>query len=585
MHPLTRSVKLLSFQTNQGHCLLRSLIFTTLVFLTGCAGGFHNLPDPGEQMSNGNLNGAEQTFSAAYSPSGKSKLLYHLELGLINHLKGNYQRSNEMFDKAEDISEKLYTQSLSELAATSLTGASFTTYRGFKYEQTLVNYYKALNYLKLAELDENHSQIEIDNALVEIRRLGIKLNEINELTGGYQTQTNGLNNQVLRFFSRMLGNKVDSKALQYKDDAYAHYMSGLFYQIAGEQDSARIEYQKAAQSYEDGFAAQFELDQKSISRTWFDLIKLMKQTKGYEDEWHTLAEQKLTDADKAKLESINPDDSEIVIIQHFGLAPKRKSLDMLLRIDEDSRALVLTPILKGTRAERQSQAQWFYMLYADTDITDIIENYSRGDIGDVIQGVYTKRIPLYGKLWKEAKDLELVTALSRPVRVSVPYIPSLQHKLLKTEVFVDGEQSENLIKGQSLARIALQQQLIIANRQIQAALARELAKAITAQKMIKSVGDDFKGFAEIGLTLVNVVTAEADTRGWLSLPAQINFNRISLAPGQHNIQLKSYLQNGNVITEEFEVNIKSDKPSLLSTRTFDRLPAKPINNRQTINAN
>lgn len=130
----------------------------------------------------------------------------------------------------------------------------------------------------------------------------------------------------------------------------------------------------------------------------------------------------------------------------------------------------------------------------------------------------------------------------------------------------------------------------MANQQIQLALAREIAKAITAQKIAKNVGKDLQLFAEIGLSIVNVVTGEADTRTWLSLPGQINFNRISLPAGQHNVVLKSELINGQVVEERFTVNIQPDKPSLLTTRTFDINSYVPENNttkptNQTSNAN
>ncbi|TMP81700.1 hypothetical protein CWC05_19600, partial [Pseudoalteromonas ruthenica] len=99
-------------------------------------------------------------------------------------------------------------------------------------------------------------------------------------------------------------------------------------------------------------------------------------------------------------------------------APQRKQFNLVLTADHDSKALVMTPIPFGTHAERQAQIQWFQMLFADTSIFDMLQNYTMGDGSDVALGFVTKRLPL-GGLWDNAKKVGLIDALQYGARISV----------------------------------------------------------------------------------------------------------------------------------------------------------------------
>ena len=84
---------------------------------------------------------------------------------------------------------------------------------GEPFERALTNVYRAFNWLLQGKIDE---------ALVEARKAGIFLDELNRT--------------------------LEGKA-KYKDDAFAQYLSALLYADAGKLDDARISMEKAMAAY------------------------------------------------------------------------------------------------------------------------------------------------------------------------------------------------------------------------------------------------------------------------------------------------------------------------------------------------
>ncbi|KZN45649.1 hypothetical protein N476_25435 [Pseudoalteromonas luteoviolacea H33] len=536
-----------------------------LFFLSGCQSTPANknailLAQQGEFES------AKQTIRADYSATGKSKLLHYLELGMLNHLQGNYQLSNQQLTQAQQIIEEQYTISVSESALALLSGPSFTTYAGKVYHRPLINFYKALNYNALANQPNADRQSFLDSALVEMRQLDTYLSGLKDTTGGYddEEQPSGLDQlteQIDNLTRPLFAPNDLLKDIEYKDDAFAHYVSGILFERSQELDSARIQYQRAIQAFENGFAKQYDINPTVISQIKKDLIRVMEMAGGYSNEVAQL---------KSELEIATSQTAQPIlnILQDVGIGPQRKQFNLLLNVDEEAKALVMTPILWGTRREQQAQMRWFQMLYADTSIFDLIQNYATGDISDVVMGGLTKRIPL-GPLWDDAVDIGLISALQYGSRISVTYLEPLKQEIERSEVWVGDQKVANLDKIYSVSLLTLQDALNNANSEIQIALAREIVKSLTAQKAISATGLDasFSGFAKLATSVVNAVTASADLRQWHSLPAQINYVQLPVSKGEHTITLKTYLASGIVLEQSETIQVVDDV-TLWHTRTF-----------------
>jgi len=100
-----------------------------------------------------------------YSPT-KDRVLYLLDLGMLQHYLGDYEASNISLDEAERAMDDAFVKSISRGAASLLFNDNALTYAGEDYENVYVNAFKALNYLALDEFDK---------AFVEIRRIDEKL--------------------------------------------------------------------------------------------------------------------------------------------------------------------------------------------------------------------------------------------------------------------------------------------------------------------------------------------------------------------------------------------------------------------------
>ncbi|MCG7533646.1 hypothetical protein [Pseudoalteromonas sp. OOF1S-7] len=540
------------------------LTVALIVVLTGCN------TTPANKNSillaqQGQFEQAKSAIETSYSASGKNKLLRYLELGTLYHLEQRYQLSNENLDKAKAIIEEQYTISVSEQALALLSGPTYTTFSGKEFHRPLINVFKALNYNALANRHPAQRQYYLDAALVEMRQLDTYLSTLTDETGGYDGNPSGdgLTDRVMRILQPLLAPNDLLKNVDYKDDAFAHYISGILYESSNELDAARIQYQRAASAFEQGFADQYNLGKHATKQAYTDLARVMRKAGGYRNELNEL-EKKWGDS---ITETTQPG-PRLTVVQNAGIGPQRKEFNLLLRADHSAKALVVTPILWGTPAERKAQMWWFQMLYADTSLFDMMQNYATGDLGDVAMGVLTKRLPLGDTLWQSAKTAGLIDALEHGSRIAVTYLEPFKQKIDKSELWIEGKKVAELDNYHSVSLLTLQSALKNANREMQIALTREVVKAMTAHKAIQSTGlQTFDGFAKLATSVMNAVTASADLRQWQSLPAQIKLTQVPVTLGTVNITLKTKLRSGKVIEQSDTLEI-NENMTLWHTRTF-----------------
>ena len=77
--------------------------------------------------------------------TSKIRFLYFVNGGMLEHLKGDFEKSNEYFEKA-DLFVEDEKKNAGEEASALLINPNLSTYRGEVHEILMINYYKALNY-------------------------------------------------------------------------------------------------------------------------------------------------------------------------------------------------------------------------------------------------------------------------------------------------------------------------------------------------------------------------------------------------------------------------------------------------------
>ncbi len=207
----------LELRASVSPCFLLSLGVLFLgVFLSGCAmsTGFYKSVDA--DLSANQFAKAARVVEANRSKYGNnSSVLYNLEVGLLLHYAGDYRLSTEHLSASEQEMDDLYTKSISKIAGSFVLNDNELPYQGEDFEKVYVNLFMALNYAELGRLED---------AIVEARKVDLKLNEYSQQYGGKNS---------------------------FKQDAFIRYIMGILYEADGDVNDAFISYRQAYAGYKE----------------------------------------------------------------------------------------------------------------------------------------------------------------------------------------------------------------------------------------------------------------------------------------------------------------------------------------------
>ena len=387
----------------------RFLILAAILAVAGCATYGEGNRAALERMSVGDNKGAISVIEKNLKPEGDDRLLYHMELGLLRDLNGEYDASNRNLGQAERIAEDLFTTSVSGAALVALTNPRNGPYGGADYERVFVQYYREINYLMLAAADPAKRVENLENARVEARKVDILLGEIANARGDYkeladkkaQTFT-----KVLDMFGKVfLGSRVDKDWMVYREDAFVRYLAGLAYELNREWDDARISYQKAAELLEQGYAKQYRLGPAFTEQAWFDTLRMMRASGSFSArEVRDLAAKKLSGERRAELDGTATDQAQIVVIDEVGMVPRRAEMSLHLTQNAYIQEWILRPVITGTRQEANAKWNWFYAMYADKGVYGFVSKIYDAVNGRLDLGTFNeKTVRLLGPLWRTAE--------------------------------------------------------------------------------------------------------------------------------------------------------------------------------------
>ena len=603
------------------------LLIVSMVLLNGCSTYSQNINAGLSLAHEGNWAAAEPVISDALS-SPQDKLLNLLESGALAQYQGDYTRSNALLEQAELLSDTFFSQSFTDRSWALLSNPSQGSYQGNGLERVYISYFKSLNYLALAGRASSRTERQslMDSALVESRRIDLKLNEIAAQTPSYadlDDKNKAFYEKALNFLAGFYTGSQDADQFSYRDDAWGRYLEGLQYEASKEYDDARIAYQDAANLYEAGYTKQYDLPSQATERAWLDTIRMMKKSGGWDSEYPLLIEQKLSAAAQITLAQYDNLDAELVVLEHQGFIPAKQEMSVLLYGDPYSHSLVLEPLHGGGNTQENDAFHWFTMVYADINPLNMLANYKAGKGWATFEGLFTKRVILGAGIWQQLESLNLDDMLlQQPIRVTIPYynrftldqgttqltiraaqidaeqdVPSLQEATLTTAADLDADTtsskpivnepaelvatniadantainadtnsdtdthsplnraSSGHIRMSSLADIAMQDQLSKAQRDIYESLVREMLRTWLAYQLESAVKDETASLL-IGLIgkVAVFASSAAETRNWLTLPAQIRLTRIPLATGHHSAKYQAKNKTFSLADIQLEKN-------------------------------
>jgi tetratricopeptide (TPR) repeat protein len=200
---------------------MRRLLPIIMIWLiaSGCAGGnvFSRLD---QNLASGDCPAAVALIDESDGAYGSNqRLIYLLDAAMVYLQCGSLDAAQSNFRSAEDLAERLWTESISRNALSLVANDSVLAYAGEDFERVMIHLMSAIGYLQAGQSDE---------ALVEARRLDTLLAVFND--------------------------KYEKKSV-YKEDAFARYLSGILHEADGAWDDAFIDYRRAVEVYREDYRA------------------------------------------------------------------------------------------------------------------------------------------------------------------------------------------------------------------------------------------------------------------------------------------------------------------------------------------
>ncbi len=192
-------------------------IILICLIVSGCAGGnlFSQLD---QRLTSGDCPAAIALIDERHDAYGRNqRLLYLMDAAMVYMQCGNLDAAQASFRSAEDLAERLWTESVTRNALSLVTNDTILAYAGEDFERVMIHLMSAVGYLQAGQPDE---------ALVEARRLDSLLAVYNDT----YDKKNG-----------------------YREDAFARYLSGILHESDGAWDEAFIDYRRAVEVYRNDY--------------------------------------------------------------------------------------------------------------------------------------------------------------------------------------------------------------------------------------------------------------------------------------------------------------------------------------------
>lgn len=522
----------------RGPARLQLLLIVPLALaLTGCAGlfGAFDVAPSGLRRSDdrvrsllvsGRYDAVLERVAPAEPADPGDELLRLLYEGTAAHYAGEYDVSNDAFERATLLAEERYTRSLSRTALSLVTSDRVMDYEPGPTERLMIPYYAALNRMR---------QGDLDGAAVEARRLAFLLQRFDDTRGDSDAD------RPLRAFLR--------------------YFSGTIFEASGNRNDADVAYRNAAAL--SGGALPW--DTVSAPDSLGEVVVILER--GFVA--HRVEE------------SINllllPEEVEIFA---DGTSAERASLSLLLaaRVAEHAtrelylgaerpRTLVVRPPPgyvppQRTRLAAEKCDDPGITAAGDTAgakrppaVPATGRDAPGGAAGrpadrDCDQEKERRTNPMWLRIAWPALRLEkptrIIGGVARPDAATTPF--ALTASL-----------------SDAVAREFREQRATILARTI----ARAAAKAVIGKKIEDEISERRETAGRIFGLLANLGGAlleQADTRSWHLIPGSIGLARLRLPPGEHELRLD--LAGTDAVVELGAVPVRAGRITFVSARSW-----------------
>jgi hypothetical protein len=106
--------------------------------------------------------------------------------------------------------------------------------------------------------------------------------------------------------------------------------------------------------------------------------------------------------------------------------------------------------------------------------------------------------------------------------------------------------------------------------ELPALLAKTAARAVVKALAFKETTDHADDAVRILANAFHLATERADTRAWLTLPGELRFARVPLAPGPHTVRVRLETAGGVPVLDLGTVQVEAGRPTLVRARMPER---------------
>lgn len=219
---------------------LISLIFT-VALLAGCATGVKQHEKLQTLVKDGKFeDGLALVNSKDFYPDKNSELLKLLELGTLHYYNGNYFQAVTTFNQAQELSEKLFTVSMSKKALSAVTNDSLDNYYGEKYERSLIRLFQILSHLALSESNKYEAYKLVEkNEKGETKTKNVTAVTLDDTKRRFHL--NASRSVLIEWNSLLNSYKATSGGnATYKDDLLAKLFGAFIHERLGTQNDLQI---------------------------------------------------------------------------------------------------------------------------------------------------------------------------------------------------------------------------------------------------------------------------------------------------------------------------------------------------------
>lgn len=310
-------------------------------------------------------------------------------------------------------------------------------------------------------------------------------------------------------------------ASKFTEDALSRYLAGMIYEELGEWSDAMISYRKAYEAYKK-YQENFSVAMPAMLK--HDLVRLA-QREGLTDELAKYQKEFDIAAEKKKAAKAEPQ-GELVFILNNGLAPIKRE--------------------------------------------EVIGTWAPGP-SVVVDASKRPVRPLPPR--RAAQAVTESTAPPVLVNIALPYYESRPKRITSARISASGLQADTQVMEDidAIARASLKSRMPAITAR---AVARAISKGVIQESVDKTSqqGDD-AAVKLIGSLLVRVAaiaTERADTRSWLTLPANVQLARLPLPTGSYDVTVELLGSNGQVIDTKLypQVSIRKERKTYLTQHSL-----------------